>query len=119
MSCIYDTFILDIRAARKAYETHCIKLATLEFHKKMAMLESVQPEISLKHARRPYEMATLFFGKSNTSVWLDSIKFEMKHGEPIKVGEIHAKAVKSLDPSLTNSFITDYTLLAAKSDSIK
>ncbi|RLU26381.1 hypothetical protein DMN91_000175 [Ooceraea biroi] len=108
-----------IRAARKAYDGNCLHNTTLEFHKKMAMLESVQPEISVKHARRPYEMAKECFGKSEKAVWLDSIKFEMKHGDPKNVCEIHAKAVKGLDPNLTYSFIADYSLLAAKPDSVK
>ncbi|EZA47219.1 U3 small nucleolar RNA-associated protein 6-like protein [Ooceraea biroi] len=113
------TNTLGIRAARKAYDGNCLHNTTLEFHKKMAMLESVQPEISVKHARRPYEMAKECFGKSEKAVWLDSIKFEMKHGDPKNVCEIHAKAVKGLDPNLTYSFIADYSLLAAKPDSVK
>lgn len=82
----------------------------------MAALELMQPTISLKHARRPYEMATLQFGNNNTSVWMDHIMFEMKHGDPKKVGEIHSRAVKTLERSLTHSFLTDYSLVIAKAD---
>lgn len=104
-----------IHAAREAYEQLCLQPPnSLEFHKKMAALEYVQPEPSIKHARRPYLAATQFFGANNTSVWIDLIKFEMKHGEPERVGKVYARAVKTLDNSLTNTFMMEYSLIAAK-----
>jgi len=84
----------------------------------MAMYESVQLEISLKHARRVYEMMQKYFGKNDINVWLDTIKFEMKHGEPLKVGELYGRAVQTLNPSLIHSFITDYSLIIAQQNSM-
>ncbi|XP_015177794.1 PREDICTED: U3 small nucleolar RNA-associated protein 6 homolog [Polistes dominula] len=109
-----------IQAARKIYESLCLQPPMcLELHQKMADLELMQPEIVLKHARRPYEMATLQFGKTNPKIWIDYIIFEMKHGEAKKVGKIHRRAVKTLDAALTDTFITEYALIKANPDSIK
>ncbi|KAI4494977.1 hypothetical protein M0804_001178 [Polistes exclamans] len=108
-----------IQAARKIYDSLCLQPPIcLELHQKMADLELMQPEIVLKYARRPYEMATLQFGKTNPKVWIDYIIFEMKHGEAKKVGEIHMRAVKTLDAALTDTFITEYALIKANPDSI-
>lgn len=117
--CPCDIFISDICTARKAYESLCSQPNTsLDFHKKMTAFELMQPEISLKHARRTYEMAMLQYGNNDTSVWMDYIMFELKHGDPKQIGDIHARAVKCLKHSLTHSFIADYSLLATKFDSI-
>lgn len=85
----------------------------------MAMLECLQPEASLKHIRLSHENATQQFGSDNISVWLDYIKFEMKHGEPKKTGSIHMRAVKTLNCNLTDSFIKEHSLFLAKPDSTK
>lgn len=117
---LLDIFIPGIRAAREEYEKLLLQPPnSLEFHKKMATLEYIQPKVSLKHARRPYEVTTQHFGTNNTSVWMDYINFEMKHGDPKKVGDIYERAVKMLDRNLTYSFIADYSLIIAKPDSIK
>lgn len=84
----------------------------------MALIETMQPEISLKHARKPYDMAIMHFGENNINVWIDYILFEIKHGDPKKVGDIHRNAVKSLSSSLTNSFIAEYSLIKANPDVI-
>jgi len=109
-----------IREARKAYENLCLESSTsLEFHEKMIMLELVQPETLPKYVRRPYERAVLQFGTSITSLWINYIKYEMKHGDPKRASDIHERAIKTLDHRLTYSFIQEYSLIAAKSDSIK
>lgn len=112
-------FIPGIRAARKAYDSLCLQQPfSLKFHKKMASLEVMQPDVSLKHARRPHELATHQYGNNDKTVWIDYIKFEMKYGDPKKVGEIHARAMKNLERSLTYSFIADYTRITCKPDSM-
>lgn len=108
-----------IQSARKIYDSLCLQPPTcLELHKKMAELELMQPEVVQKYARRPHEMAVLQFGQNNVRVWLDYIIFEMNHGDPKKIGEIHRRAVKTLEPALTDSFISEYTLLKANPDSM-
>lgn len=84
----------------------------------MAALEVMQPEVSLKHARRPHEWSILQFGNSNTSIWMDYVMFEMKHGEPKKIADIYTRAVKTLERNLTHPFITEYSLMTAKSSSM-
>ncbi|XP_076230226.1 U3 small nucleolar RNA-associated protein 6 homolog isoform X2 [Nomia melanderi] len=106
-----------IQTARKAYDNLCLQPPfSIEMHKKMMELEFMQPEMSLKHLRKCNEMSTLQFGKSNASVWIDYIKFEMKHGDPKKVGDIHRRAVKTLNPELTEPFISEYSLMKANLD---
>ncbi|XP_035731894.1 U3 small nucleolar RNA-associated protein 6 homolog [Vespa mandarinia] len=108
-----------IQIARKMYDSLCLQPPMcLELHKKMAELELIQPEVVLKYARRPHEMAALQFGKNNTKVWIDYIIFEMKHGDPKKIGEIHRRAVKTLEAPLTDTFISEYALIKANPDSI-
>ncbi|XP_012267956.2 U3 small nucleolar RNA-associated protein 6 homolog [Athalia rosae] len=107
----------NIQAARKVYDNLCLQPPIcLELHKKMAAIELMQPEISLKHARRPHEMATMQFGGSNTDVWMDYVMFELKVGDPKKVGEIHMRAVKTLEAPLADSFITEYSLIKTNCD---
>ena len=109
----------NIQAARKVYDSLCLQPPfSLDLHKKMAELELIQPEISLKHARRCHEMSTLQFGKNKTNVWIDHMTFEMKHGDPKKVGEIHRRAVNTLEPGLTDSFIAEYSLIKANPNSL-
>ncbi|XP_076248353.1 U3 small nucleolar RNA-associated protein 6 homolog [Calliopsis andreniformis] len=108
-----------IQAARKSYDSFCLQPPfSLDLHKKMMELELIQPEISLKNIRRCHEMAALQFGKNNTTVWIDHIIFEMKHGDPKKVGDIHRRAVKTLEAGLTDSFISQYSLIKANPDSL-
>lgn len=108
-----------IQAARKVYDNLCLQPPlVLELHKKMIELELMQPEISLKHVRKYNEMSTLQFGKNDISIWIDYITFEMKYGDPKKVGELHGRAVKTLEPKLTDSFISEYSLIKAKPDII-
>ncbi|XP_015518125.1 U3 small nucleolar RNA-associated protein 6 homolog [Neodiprion lecontei] len=109
-----------IQVARKVYDNLCLQPPPcLELHKKMAAIEMMQPEVSLKHARRPHEMATLQFGKTNTDVWMDYIMFELKAGDPKKVGEIHVRAVKTLEAVLTDNFISEFSLIKTNSDAIE
>ncbi|CAD1468129.1 unnamed protein product, partial [Heterotrigona itama] len=109
----------NIQAARKIYDNLCLQPPfSLEMHKKMIELELMQPEISLKRVRKCNEMSVLQFGKNNTSVWINYMTFEMKHGDPKKTGELHGRAVKTLEPVLTDSFISEFSLIKAKPDTI-
>ncbi|CAL7936304.1 unnamed protein product [Xylocopa violacea] len=108
-----------IQTARRVYDNLCLQPPfSLELHKKMIELELIQPEISLKHLRKCNEMSILQFGKHNTNVWIQYITIEMKYGDPKKVGDLHRRAVKTLEPMLTDSFISEYSLIKANIDSI-
>ncbi len=50
---------------------------------------------------------------SHTGLWLDCIKTELLYpgGDPGKVGGLHWRAVKELQPELTADFISKYSLL--------
>lgn len=108
-----------IEAARKKYqELSLLPPLCLELHKKMADLEVLQPNVCKLNARKPHELSALQFGKSHIEVWLDYILFEMKHGDSMKVSDIHRRAVKTLEPAKTDQFITQYSLLLANSENI-
>lgn len=79
----------------------------------MADLEMIQPDIILKFARRPFELAIAQFGKIDFKIWINYIVFEMRHGDPKKVGDIYKRAIKTLDASLTETFTSHYTLTKA------
>lgn len=109
----------NIQAARKIYDDLCLQPPfSLEMHRKMIELELMQPEVSLKHVRKCNEMSVLQFGKNNTNVWINYISFEMKHGDPLNTGKLHERAVKTLEPVLTDSFISEFSLIKAKSDDL-
>ncbi|XP_058799936.1 U3 small nucleolar RNA-associated protein 6 homolog isoform X2 [Phymastichus coffea] len=104
----------DIEVARKVYDKLCLTPPLcLELHRKMAVLEILQPEITLYNARKPHEMATSLFGRDNTDVWIKYIIFEMKHGEATKVSNIYDRAKKMLKPKLTDDFINEYSMIKA------
>ncbi|PNF31407.1 U3 small nucleolar RNA-associated protein 6-like protein [Cryptotermes secundus] len=101
-----------IVAARKVYESLSIQPPLcLELHTRMAALESTQPDMNPKHVRKCCEMACNQFGKSNTDVWMEYIKFEQERGNAKRVSEIYMRAVKSLDPVYSDSFVTEFSLL--------
>lgn len=54
--------------------------------------------------------SSLFF---HTGLWLDYIETELLYpgGDPGRVGGIHWRAVKELQPELTAEFISKYSLL--------
>ena len=42
---------------------------------------------------------------------MEFVKFEQKHGDAKKVSEIYARAVNSLDTLLTDSFISEFSMV--------
>lgn len=84
----------------------------------MIEIEIMQPKISVQNTRTAFELAIMQFGKHKPDLWIDYTMFEMKHGDPLKTGEVHTRAVKTLYPKLTDKFIFEYTLLKANPDFI-
>ncbi|XP_069701593.1 U3 small nucleolar RNA-associated protein 6 homolog [Periplaneta americana] len=101
-----------IAAARKVYDQLSIQPPLcLGLHTKMASLESIQPDVMLKYVRKCHEMACDQFGKTNTEVWMEYVKFEQKKGDAQKVTDIYMRAVKNLDPEFTDTFISEFSLV--------
>lgn len=63
--------------------------------------------------RKCYENAALQFGKTNTNVWIDYIKFERDFGEPKRMTLIFEKAKDCLTAEYVDDFIAEFTLLKA------
>lgn len=76
------------------------------------IIQLQSPE-SRNRLRKCYENATLQFGKCNTNVWIDYIKFERDHGEPKRMTLIFNKAKNTLAPFLIDDFMAEFTLLKA------
>ncbi|XP_039251990.2 U3 small nucleolar RNA-associated protein 6 homolog [Styela clava] len=60
-----------------------------------------------------YEDAVKNFGLEYPTVWLDYISHILKI-DPVKVGKIHWRAMKTLKPDLVEEFVSGYTLIHAK-----
>ncbi|XP_073998199.1 U3 small nucleolar RNA-associated protein 6 homolog isoform X2 [Rhodnius prolixus] len=104
-----------IVAARKVYSSLAnMPPYCLEMHFKMAQLEDVQPQLSLKNIRKCHIFTTQQFGQTNTDVWMAYVKFEQKHGEPKNVSEIYSRAIKVLKPHLVDIFVSEFSLSKAE-----
>ncbi|XP_046403619.1 U3 small nucleolar RNA-associated protein 6 homolog isoform X2 [Ischnura elegans] len=101
-----------IAAARKVYDQISVQPPLcLEMHTKMAYLEGLQPVVNLKHARKCFELACDQFGKSNTDVWMEYVKFEMHKGSPENITAIYWRAKKTLDSLQGDIFVSEFSLL--------
>ncbi|XP_008559011.1 U3 small nucleolar RNA-associated protein 6 homolog [Microplitis demolitor] len=108
-----------IQIARHTYNELSVKPPfCLELHKEMADIELIQPDICKQNARRPHEMATSQFGKTNTEVWINFIEFEIKFGDPSKVTDIHRRAVRTLETTHVDKFISAYNIIQTNANSI-
>ncbi|XP_063228189.1 U3 small nucleolar RNA-associated protein 6 homolog [Bacillus rossius redtenbacheri] len=101
-----------IIAGRKTYKSICMQPPfSLELHLKMVSFECFQPEVKLDQVRKCFNTACEQFGKTNTDVWLQYVKFEHEHGEEKCVSELYWRAVKTLEPSHTDTFISEFNFL--------
>ncbi|XP_065095311.1 U3 small nucleolar RNA-associated protein 6 homolog [Ochlerotatus camptorhynchus] len=99
----------DIDAARKQYrqmQRSCCPC--LELHRKMAQLESIQAQPNTDQWRLCHENVTQYFGTSDSSVWIDYIKFEKDGGNPKNMPNVFERAKSRLDATLVGNFIADY-----------
>ncbi|XP_055641974.1 U3 small nucleolar RNA-associated protein 6 homolog [Toxorhynchites rutilus septentrionalis] len=102
----------DINSARKAYqELQKACAPCLDLHKKMAELESIQPQPDISHWRICHENATQYFGTTSVEVWIDYIKFELSNGSPKNMQSLYERAKARLDADLVGEFVTGYELL--------
>lgn len=58
-----------------------------------------------------YENAVHYFGKTNTEVWIDLLKFERNCGDIKLMSVIYDRAKSTLNAELVDSFISEYSLL--------
>jgi U3 small nucleolar RNA-associated protein 6 len=104
----------DIHAARDIYtRLSSSKPLSVEFFTKYINIESCQPTPKMKLLRSAYEDAVQEFGNSETDLWMEYIKLELNHpkGKPENAGKLYWRAMKTLDDSLAERFIAQYTLV--------
>lgn len=104
----------DIHQTRNLYKRLIqMKPVTKQFYQYYITMEMAQPKTKTKLLRRAFEDAVTEFGTNDSDVWIDYIKFELNtpKGKPEEVGNIHFRAVKSLNGELNQRFIAQYTLL--------
>nr|CAD7198158.1 unnamed protein product [Timema douglasi] len=109
-----------ITAARTVYESLCFQSPfCLGLHTKMASLECTQPEIKMNYVRKCYDLACEQFGKTNTDIWMEYVKFEHIRGDAKNVSNLYLRAIKTLEPMQTDSFISEFNLLKTGLASVK
>ncbi|XP_073832758.1 U3 small nucleolar RNA-associated protein 6 homolog [Musca autumnalis] len=103
-----------LKKTRELYDEMCqMPPPCLELHKKMAEIElqAKTKSTNISRLRLCYENAAHYFGKSNTDVWLDLLKFERDMGDFKLMSVIYDRAKSTLDPELVDAFVTEYSLL--------
>jgi len=83
----------------------------LDFHLKMIEMELETAQKDLQLIRKNFDNACLLFGQNNIDIWFRYIRFELDHGEALRVGRIHNRAESILDASLVDQFSTQCLLL--------
>uniref|UniRef100_A0A1B0C6L3 U3 small nucleolar RNA-associated protein 6 homolog C-terminal domain-containing protein n=1 Tax=Glossina palpalis gambiensis TaxID=67801 RepID=A0A1B0C6L3_9MUSC len=112
---ISATSTLD-RTRREYDELSKMPPPCLELHRKMADVESKALSVfrvDKSRWRKCYVNATHYFGKTNSQVWIDYIKFERDQGVPKNMAHLYERAKSTLDKQLVDNFMTEFTLLKA------
>lgn len=68
-------------------------------------MNSTQIEPDFKNWRNCLELASLNYGQDNVDVWLDLIKFELKHGQPKNASKIAERAISRLKAEHVDTFL--------------
>ncbi|EFX76504.1 hypothetical protein DAPPUDRAFT_226035 [Daphnia pulex] len=98
--------------ARKLYQSQAaLPPLVLDFHYKMIQVELNESHPDLEFLRQVYEKAAMYFGQKNKEIWLRFIRFELERGDPTRVGNLHHRAKMTLDRTLSDDFLVQYTLL--------
>lgn len=86
---------------------------SLDFFYEYLTIENAQAEPKMKYLRRAYEDACREFGASEPDLWLAYVKVELTHnkGRPENAGTLHWRALKALQGSHVQEFVSKYTLL--------
>lgn len=101
--------------ARLVFENTLVNPPCLELFRKMAALESMQPDAKMKSIRRCHELAVTHFGSDNTGVWLEYVNFEMKFGEPPRATLLYQRATKALNEVAADQFALEFNSLKLNS----
>ncbi|XP_004535022.2 uncharacterized protein LOC101463552 [Ceratitis capitata] len=99
---------------RKEYD-HLSQLPPpcLKLHEKMAEIESqviLRTKKDTERRRQVYENMVLQFGKDNTSVWMEYVRFECSYGDKNRVTHIYDRAKATLNENLVYPFQMEYDL---------
>ncbi|CRL01399.1 CLUMA_CG014165, isoform A [Clunio marinus] len=73
---------------------------SLDFFRTMIKIEEAQNNPNEKIIKNCYERATQNFGKENSEIWLDYIKFLWKHGKHTEADDLRKRAVEYLKDDL-------------------
>ncbi|XP_067859885.1 U3 small nucleolar RNA-associated protein 6 homolog [Heptranchias perlo] len=86
---------------------------SLEFFRKIIVIEKEQECSKMHHLREYYERALREFGSTSADLWLEYIEEERSHphGRPEHTGQIHWRAMKTLQGVDVERFVSRFTLL--------
>ncbi|KAI9563663.1 hypothetical protein GHT06_011127 [Daphnia sinensis] len=98
--------------AQKLYQSQAsLPPLVLDFHYTIIDLELKETHPKMEFIRQVYENAVMQFGQKNKEIWLRFIRFELERGDPTRVGNLHHRAKKTLDRTVADDFLVQYTLL--------
>lgn len=66
------------------------------------LIHQIEPDF--KNWRNCLELACHRYGEDNIDVWLNLIKFELKHGQPKNASRISERAINALKSELVDTF---------------
>lgn len=88
---------------------------SIDFFKKMIQFEKEQESCKMANLREYYERALREFGSTDSDLWMDYIKEELKHplGRPENCGQIYWRAMKMLQGESAEVFVTKHAMYQA------
>lgn len=90
---------------RVFYKRVCVTgRPSLEFHQKMASLETEQATPDTNTWRQALEQIVKSYGRDRIDVWLDYVRFEQQHGNAEKIVDIATRARAALTLELADIF---------------
>ncbi|KAM3864743.1 U3 small nucleolar RNA-associated protein 6 homolog [Diretmus argenteus] len=101
------------KKARKTFiSLHESRPFSKSFFTRMIQIEKEQETPKMSNLRDYYERALQEFGCSDDDLWLEYINVELgPRGQPENCGKIHWRAMKFLEGTSVERFISKYTLL--------
>ncbi|XP_040856905.1 U3 small nucleolar RNA-associated protein 6 homolog [Ochotona curzoniae] len=85
---------------------------SVDFFRKMIQFEKEQESCKMANLREFYERALREFGSTDSDLWMDYIKEELKHplGRPENCGQIYWRAMKMLQGESAELFVAKHAM---------
>ncbi|KAJ6639809.1 U3 small nucleolar RNA-associated protein 6 like [Pseudolycoriella hygida] len=101
----FTATLFGVNEARKFFRDAILAFPCLEMYNKMSEIEELQVKPDVNSWRKCLYLASMNYGADNVDVWLNFVKFELKHGDPKRASGIAEQAVKTLKKEHVDAFI--------------